>query len=78
MIAEIQFTRWRDDLVSLISPSKLYTAGTDVKRTRSFKQPGSAGPACGSDAQRAASATLSAPLPAFFAQPRASPGLPQG
>jgi hypothetical protein len=33
MIADIQFAAWRDDLVSLVSPSKSKTAGTDVKRT---------------------------------------------
>jgi hypothetical protein len=49
-----------------------------TKRTRSFKQPGSAGPACGSYAQRRLLPLLSAPLPAFFAQPRASSDLSQG
>jgi len=38
MIAGIQFAAWRDDLVSLVSPSKSRTAGIDVKRPRSIKQ----------------------------------------
>jgi hypothetical protein len=38
MIAGIQFAARRDDLVSIVSPSKSRTAGTDVKRSRSPTQ----------------------------------------
>jgi len=38
IIAGIQFAAWRDDLVSFVSPSQSWTAGTDVKRARSLKQ----------------------------------------
>jgi hypothetical protein len=38
MIAGIQFADRRDDLVSIVSPSKSWSTGTDVKRPRSLKQ----------------------------------------
>jgi hypothetical protein len=38
MIAGIQFADRRDNLVSITSPSKSWSTGTDVKRPRSLKQ----------------------------------------